>query len=112
MYNVTAIVPRGQGIGFTLAGIQVLEVVSITDAHSVLAEEIEDEHNGIILIDEALSRDLPSKIQKKVDESTIPLVVNVPIITKWEYVHKRDEIFEKIIHRAIGYRIKLFGEPD
>ena len=112
MYNVTAIVPRGQGIGFTLAGIQVREVANITDAHTVLTEEIADEHNGIILIDEALSKDLPSKLQKQVDESTIPLVVNVPIITKWEYLHKRDDIFERIIHRAIGYRIRLFGDSD
>ncbi len=112
MSNVTAIVPRGQGIGFTFAGIRVIEVANITEAHSLLAEEIKDEQNGIILIDEALNRDLPPKLQKKVDESTIPLVVNVPIITKWEYGHKNDEIFEKIIHRAIGYRIKLFGESD
>ena len=112
MYNITAIVPRGQGIGFTFAGIQIREVASINDAHTVLAEEIEDEHNGIILIDEAFNKDLPSKLQKKVDESTVPLVVNIPIITKWEYVHKRDEIFEGIIHRAIGYRIKLFEDSN
>ena len=110
MYNVTAIVPKGQGIGFTLAGIQVREVKNITDAHEVLASDIEDEHNGVILIDETFTVDLSSKLQKQVDESSIPLVVSIPIITKWEYIHDRTEIIENIIRRAVGYRIKLSGD--
>ena len=110
MYNVTAIIPRGQGIGFALAGVQIREVANISDAHRVLAMEMDDEHNGIILIDESFTKGLPPKIQKQVDESTIPLVVNIPIISKWEYIHDRDEVFENIIHRAIGYRIKFSGD--
>ena len=96
MYNVTAIVPRGQGTGFKLSGIQVREVSNITEAHNVLEAEIGDELNGIILIDEAYNKDLPAKLQKLVDESTIPLVVNVPVISKWEYVRASDEVFENI----------------
>lgn len=107
MYNITAIVPKGQGMGFTLAGIQVREVANITEAHEVLAVDIDDDNNGIILIDETFARDFPSKLQKLVDESTIPLVVNIPITTKWEYIYDRDEVFEKIIRRAVGYSIKL-----
>ena len=65
MYNITAIVPRGQGIGFTYAGIQIREVASINDAHTVLAEEIEDAHNGIILVDEAFNKIYPRNSRKK-----------------------------------------------
>ena len=107
MYNVTAIVPRRQGIGFALAGIQVREVADLAEAYDVLAGEIEDKHNGVILIDETFNRELPSKLQKQVDESTIPLVVSIPVITKWEYIHDRAEIIANIIRRAVGYRIKL-----
>ena len=110
MYNVTAIVPRGQGIGFKLAGIEIREVANITEAHKILADEIDDDHNGIILVDETFTKDLSSKLQKQVDESTIPLVVNIPIISKWEYIYDRDEVFENIIKRAIGYRIKFSGD--
>jgi len=109
MSNITAIVPRGQGIGFTLAGIQVREVPNIAEAHEALAVEIDDDHNGIILVDETFARDFPSKLQKQVDESIVPIVVNIPIAHKWEYSHDRDEIFEKIIRRAVGYSIKLSG---
>ena len=109
MYDVTAIVGRGQGVGFTLAGVRVLEVSNDTDAYNMLAEEITNEQNGIILIDEAFSKNYPSKLQKQVDESTIPLVVAIPIITQWEYTYDRDEMLEHIIRRAIGYRINLFG---
>ncbi len=109
MSDITAIVSRGQGIGFTLAGIQVREVSNITEAHEALAAEIEDEHNGIVLVDETFAKDFPSKLQKQVEESIVPIVVNIPVTTRWEYIHDRDEVFEKIIRRAVGYSIKISG---
>ena len=110
MYNVTAIVQKGQGVGFTLAGIEVREAANITDAHKVLAVEMDDEHNGIILIDEAFTKDFPPKLRKRVDESTVPLVMGIPVITKWEYIQKSEEIISDIIQRAVGYRIKFSGD--
>jgi len=110
MYNVVAILPRGQGIGFNMAGIRVSEVSDREDALETLAAEMDNNETGLILIDEEYSQDMPQKLQKRVDESTIPLVVSVPIISQWEYVHDQDERFERIIQRAIGYRIKLSGE--
>ena len=107
MYDVTAIVPRGQGIGFTLAGVEVREAADIADAHKVLALEIDNERNGIILVYDKFIRDLPPKLQKQIDKSAIPLVVSIPIITEWEYTHDRDEIIRNIIRRAVGYRIKI-----
>ncbi len=112
MYKVTAIVPAGQGTGFTFAGVQVRESSSVTEAHNILGTEIDDEHNGIILIDETFTADLSPKLRKRVDESTIPLVVSIPVITKWDFVRGRDEIIENIIRRAVGYSIKVSGEAD
>ncbi|MBN1294063.1 MAG: V-type ATP synthase subunit F [Candidatus Latescibacteria bacterium] len=110
MSNITAIVPRGEGSGFALAGVRIREAVNIEDAGSILTAEIADSSNGIVLIDEAYTAELSSKLRKQMDESTIPLVVSIPVITKWEYVHDRTEIVENLIHRAIGYRIKLSGD--
>jgi len=107
MYKVTAIIPSGQGMGFSLAGVQVLEVSGIDDAHSALAAEMKNRDNGLILIDEAFNRDFPAKLQKMVDEMAVPLVVSIPVITRWEQIHERDEIVSNIIRRAVGYRIKL-----
>ena len=112
MFKVTAIVPAGQGTGFTFAGVHVRESSSITEAHNILSTEIDDGYNGIILIDETFSADLSPKLRKRVDESTIPLVVSIPVITKWELVRGRDEVIENIIRRAIGYSIKVSGETD
>ena len=112
MYKVTAIVQAGQGTGFTFAGVHVRESSSATEAHNILGTEIDDGHNGIILIDEKFTADFSTKLQKRVDESTIPLVVSIPVITKWEYVRGRDEIIENIIRRAVGYSIKVSGETD
>ncbi|MFC1508841.1 V-type ATP synthase subunit F [Candidatus Omnitrophota bacterium] len=107
MYSITAIVPKGQGHGFSLAGIQVREVTGINDAHEALSNAFEDKHNGLILIDEAYNTDMPAKLKKMVDESTIPLVVSIPVITKWEQIHDHDDIINNIIRHAVGYRIKL-----
>lgn len=107
MYSITAIVPKGQGHGFRLAGIQVREVAGITDAHETLSNEFEDKHNGLILIDETYNTNIPAKLKKMVDESTIPLVVSIPVITKWEQIHDHDDIINNIIRHAVGYRIKL-----
>ena len=107
MYNVTAILPSGQGTGFSLAGVRIHEVANLTDAHQALGVEMDDEHNGIILIDETFTRELPQKLKKRVDESAIPLVMEIPVITKWEYIQKSEEIIGDLIQRAVGYRIKF-----
>ena len=112
MYNVLAIVPRGQGIGFNIAGVRVCEAADKSDAIETLISEMDNDENGLILIDEMYMEGIPQKLQKKVDESTVPLVVSVPIVSQWEYIHDQDERFEQIIHRAIGYRIKIFGDSD
>ena len=109
MYRVIAIVPRGEGTGFSLAGIQVREAVTAVDAQGVLTEEMDNERTGLILIDEAFARDYPAKLQKRIDKSSIPLVVAIPVITQWEYVHESGGVFENIIRRAVGYRIKFDG---
>lgn len=112
MYNVVAIVPRGQGIGFNIAGVQVYEAADEEDAIETLTTEMDSAETGLILIDEQYTRKIPQKLQKRVDESTVPLIVSVPIVSQWEYIHDKDERFEQIIHRAIGYRIKIFGDDD
>jgi vacuolar-type H+-ATPase subunit F/Vma7 len=110
MYNVTAIVPRGQGIGFALAGVEIREVANVEDAHKMLSAELGDANNGVILIDEGLTQDLPPKLRKQVDESVIPLVMDIPVINKWESMKKSEGIISDIIHRAVGYRIKFSGD--
>jgi len=107
MYDITVIVPPGQGIGFTLSGVQVREAATPADAHEILEAEMNDSRNGIIMIDETLKQDIPRHLQKRIDKSSIPLVVGIPVISKWEYVHTSDEVFANIIHRAIGYRVKF-----
>ena len=110
MYNVTAIIPKGQGIGFALAGVEIREVANIADAHKMLSAELDDENNGVILIDEALTQELPPKLRKQVDESVIPLVMDIPVINKWESMKKSEDLISDIIHRAVGYRIKFSGD--
>ncbi|MCD6308812.1 MAG: hypothetical protein J7M24_07440 [Candidatus Latescibacteria bacterium] len=110
MYEVAAIVPRGQGTGFTLAGVRVVEAGNEAEAHALLSVEMADERNGVILVAEAFLDNLSARLRKSVDESAIPLVVGVPVITRWEYVSDRSEAIDKLIRRAVGYSIKVSGD--
>ena len=107
MHEVTAIVGPGQGIGFSLAGVRVQEAATREEVIALLEDGLGDERSGVILIDESLKEGLPDPLMKRIDESTVPLVVGVPVISKWEYVHTSDEVFANIIHRAIGYRVRI-----
>ncbi len=107
MYNITAIVPKGEGTGFTLAGIRTIEAINGDEAASILTEEFNNEENGIILFDEDWLENLSESMLKKIDESSVPLVVSIPVITKWEYAYDSSVKIENIIRRAVGYRIKL-----
>ena len=107
MYNVSAILPRGEGIGFSLAGARVLEAGSAAEAAEILEAEMDDDKSGVILVDETYLETIPERLKKKADESTVPLVVGIPVIKKWEYTHDRTEVIEHIIRRAVGYRIKI-----
>jgi len=107
MYNVTAIIPEGEATGFSLAGVRVIEAANRDDAVEILTREFANDTNGVILIDETYTANLSDSMQKKIDESTVPLVVSIPVITKWEYVHDMTGKIENIIRRAVGYRIKL-----
>jgi len=110
MREVVAIVPREQGFGFTLAGVVVREAATQSAALETLEEELSSEKTGIILIDETYLTGLPKRLQRRVDESTVPLVVGIPIISRWEYITDHEDRFERIVHRAIGYRIKLLSD--
>ena len=111
MYNVIAVMSPGQGIGLKLAGVRLREAKTPDEAHHIIADEVADETNGVILVDETYLEDMPSKLQKLMDESAVPLVVGMPVITKWEAAHAREHVIEAIIHKAVGYRIK-FGDND
>ena len=111
MYSVTAILPAGQGIGFSMAGVRVLEASDRTQAHEMLGREMDDGTNGIILIDESFAVELPPRLEKRIEEKAIPLIVHIPVITRWEAIRPRDEIINDIIQRAVGYRIK-FSEQE
>ena len=107
MYNVTAVVPAGQGMGIHLAGVRLREAHTLEEAHHIIADEVADTTNGVILVDETYLVDVPAKLRKLMDERAVPLVVGMPVITRWEAAHAREHVIEALIHKAVGYRIKV-----
>ncbi|MFC1539629.1 V-type ATP synthase subunit F, partial [Candidatus Latescibacterota bacterium] len=93
-----------------LAGAETREVANAHEAQKALSIEMDEENNGIILIDETFTKEMPAKLRTRVDESVIPLVMDIPVISKWESMKRQEGIIGDIIQRAVGYRIKFSGE--
>ena len=65
MYNVSAILPHGEGIGFSLAGARVMEAGSASEAAEILETEMDDDKSGVILVDETYLEALPERLKKR-----------------------------------------------
>lgn len=105
--HVTAVVPHGSGMGFTLAGVRVREVKDEHEAFDAVTEAIGDNENGVVLVDEEYALKYPQRLQKLIDHTIIPFVVSIPVIHRWEYGRDRAEAVGEMIRRAVGYRVKL-----
>ena len=87
------------------------ELAGIISSRDIRRRKEHDDDAALTVHDvmstETYTVDLSDSMQKKIDESSVPLVVSIPVITKWEYAHDMTDKIENIFRRAVGYRIKL-----
>lgn len=107
MFNVLVITDQEIGTGFRLAGMEVLEASSPSEAETLLRECMSDGDYGMILINEAYLSQLDLKTKSLIEESTIPLVIPIPLKMKWEFEESKSEYLNDIIKRSIGYQISF-----
>jgi vacuolar-type H+-ATPase subunit F/Vma7 len=107
LFKVLVITDREIGIGFQLAGTEVLEVNTASEAETLLRECLADESYGIILINEDYLPHFSARTKSVIEESTIPLVIPIPVRMKWEFEERKSDYLNNLIKRSIGYQINF-----
>jgi len=107
LFNVLVITDREIGIGFKLAGVEVLEVGAVSEAEALLKECLSDASYGMILIHENYVAHFTPRTQHLIEESTIPLIIPIPLRMKWEFEESKSNYLNDLIKRSIGYQISF-----
>ena len=107
MCKVLVITDPEIGIGFKLAGVEVMEVATSSEAEALLKDCLTDDRYGMILINEDYVSDFEQKSQILIEESTIPLIIPLPIRMKWEIESAKSTYVDDLVRRSVGYQIRL-----
>jgi vacuolar-type H+-ATPase subunit F/Vma7 len=91
--------------GFELAGLAVDRVEDARAAANAIARWTSDQNVGIVLIEEALYRDLPRELQARLDRQAPPVVAAVPGPV-WDTRRDAEASILEILRQAIGYRVR------
>ncbi len=107
MGQIVALVDEDTGLGFKLAGIEVRKSNSLEELENAVQTVSSDREIKIVIVDEALFRQLPERLEKQLSESTAPIFVPIPSMRLWRGAIKPEEYVARLIRRAIGYQIKI-----
>lgn len=107
MEKIVALLDEETGLGFKLAGVEIREANSLEAMREGVQSVLSDREVGIVIVDEAMFRQLPERLEKKLEESTAPIFVPIPTLKLWREAIKPEEYAARLIRRAIGYQIKI-----
>jgi V/A-type H+-transporting ATPase subunit F len=88
--------------GFKLAGVTEVYVAEDKDAERKLAELLDREHAGIIIVNESVIAGMDWRLKKKIEAIAKPVVVGVPDKTG---PSKQVESLNEMIKRALGFEL-------
>ena len=110
-YKVIVVTHPEIAPGFRLAGVDVEEASSVSEAEEILESIIRmGVEYGVILMDEDLVMSINSRLNDKLEEKGIPLLIPFPaqeIYTWLKGKEGKEDYASYLIRNAIGYKIKL-----
>jgi vacuolar-type H+-ATPase subunit F/Vma7 len=92
--------------GFELAGLTVDVLAPDGDLPHVLGALLDRKDVGVLLMEDRIYRDLPEELRRRADRSATPVVVPFPS-PQWEKAPPAEQYVVELLHRAIGYRVRL-----
>jgi len=107
MSHVVAVMEREAGLGYRLAGVEVREA-SGPEELGRKAEALAAEPGvRLVILDEEFFRRLPRSLQRRFEESRIPVFVPVPSLALGKEELRPEEYVARLIRRAVGYQIRI-----
>ena len=91
--------------GFELAGLAPVHAEHGVAAAQAIARLCAEAGTGIILIDDALYRELPRDFISRLDREALPILAPVPV-PRWDERAVAEAYVMDILRQAIGYRVR------
>jgi vacuolar-type H+-ATPase subunit F/Vma7 len=104
--KVRAVSRAVAAIGFELAGLAVEHAEDGRAAADAIARCMARADAGLLLVDEALYRELPRELLAKLDRHASPIVASVPT-PRWDESGEAESYVMDILRQAIGYRVRV-----
>jgi len=104
--QLVVIASAGLTVGFTLAGVRVVEATSGEDAAREIEQAADQSDAAVVIIEEPLYDDIPEEVRRSLARSSLPVVIPVPG-PDWTTESNAHEYIVEILRRAIGYRVRL-----
>ena len=105
--TILAIVPDDFDLGFKLTGIDTQGCVSVEEAKQCLSREMAEKRYSVIIIDESFLLSFDASLKKKIQETTFPLIMGIPLKRGFEKKTEAKDYFLKMVQGAIGYEIRI-----
>ena len=95
-----------EAAGFELAGLGVTRVRDGTEAAQTISRFADDVEIGVVLVENALYRSLPTELLARLDRRAVPILAPVPP-ARWEERSEAENYLLDVLQQAIGYRVRL-----
>jgi vacuolar-type H+-ATPase subunit F/Vma7 len=92
--------------GFALAGVRALPARDARECGPLLEALVEESESGVLLVEDALYRELSDELRERLERRAVPVVVPFPGPRGEEGPATEVELVE-MLRRAIGYRVRL-----
>lgn len=108
MYKLVVLTDPENALGFRLAGVDVEEATTVTEAREKLVALINSDTSGIIAINEGFMGAIDDRTRQRIDSLYRPIVVPLPLKEKLvEGGEGRRSYLSRLVRRAIGFDITL-----
>ena len=108
MYKLIVLTDPDNALGFRLAGVDVEEASSMSEAREKLIALINDDASGIIAINERFMSAIDERTAKRIDTLYRPIVVPLPFKEKLADTGEgRRSYLSRLVRRAVGFDITL-----
>jgi vacuolar-type H+-ATPase subunit F/Vma7 len=105
-HRVSVICDHPVSFGFRLAGLRPQPAAGPAEAGRLLAELIEDDRWGVILVQEDLVPDLGSASRRRL-RTGLPLIIPFPGPSRDRPPGEAEAYVTELLRRAVGYRVRL-----
>jgi vacuolar-type H+-ATPase subunit F/Vma7 len=111
MARLTVIAPPDLGVGFRLAGTDVVTAANAAETGAALERLAADAEVGVVGVYAPLFDNLAPDTRRRWEDSVAPVVIAVPVGAAGPGARDHRARLASLLQRAIGYRIS-FGEDD